>query len=265
MKQPFFNLCRNGKTAFTLIELLVVIAIIAILAAILFPVFARARENARRSSCMSNLKQIGLGLMQYTQDYDESYPWASFSQVSPTGGTASAQAIPADTFKSYVVSGSNYYYTWMDFIQPYVKSVQIFQCPSAASPPPQPSYGYNDAFGVRGSQSLYGGGSNITINLARLERASETYLVMDYNEQSAATAVPGNALKWAAGGGSNAQQLAVTPHLEGVTICYADGHAKWSPRDKYAGTATNYTSTCSLTSPNPTYAYCDRGWNPFLP
>jgi prepilin-type N-terminal cleavage/methylation domain-containing protein len=61
------------KFGFTLIELLVVIAIIAILAAILFPVFGRARENARRSSCQSNLKQIGLGAMQYTQDYDEQY------------------------------------------------------------------------------------------------------------------------------------------------------------------------------------------------
>ena len=65
---------KRSHLGFTLIELLVVIAIIAILAAILFPVFARARENARRASCMSNLKQIGLGLMQYTQDYDEKYP-----------------------------------------------------------------------------------------------------------------------------------------------------------------------------------------------
>ena len=62
------------RSAFTLIELLVVIAIIAILAAILFPVFARARENARRSSCTSNLKQIGIGILQYVQDYDETYP-----------------------------------------------------------------------------------------------------------------------------------------------------------------------------------------------
>lgn len=65
---------KQGTKAFTLIELLVAIAIISILATILFPVFARARENTRRSSCQSNLKQIGLGIMQYTQDYDEMFP-----------------------------------------------------------------------------------------------------------------------------------------------------------------------------------------------
>ncbi len=96
------------RSAFTLIELLVVIAIIAILAAILFPVFARARENARRSSCTSNLKQIGLGILQYAQDYDEKYPM-SYSN----GGAGGAPALP-----------------WQVLTQPYLKSTQIFACPS---------------------------------------------------------------------------------------------------------------------------------------
>ena len=97
--------------AFTLIELLVVIAIIAILAAILFPVFARARENARRSSCTSNLKQIGLGLIQYSQDYDEKQPLDYFTEDNDQSGYGGR-------------------YKWMDAAYPYIKSEQIFNCPS---------------------------------------------------------------------------------------------------------------------------------------
>lgn len=93
---------------FTLIELLVVIAIIAILAAILFPVFARARENARRASCQSNLKQIGLGIMQYTQDYDEKYPMRYY------GGSGNYQQANS----------------WRRATYPYTKSSQLFSCPS---------------------------------------------------------------------------------------------------------------------------------------
>lgn len=110
------NTFLNGRTrglrkGFTLIELLVVIAIIAILAAILFPVFARARENARRASCASNLKQIGLGMMQYTQDYDEKYPL--------DGASWDAGQDWQKDFNS-----------WRTLTFPYVKSEQLYMCPS---------------------------------------------------------------------------------------------------------------------------------------
>jgi prepilin-type N-terminal cleavage/methylation domain-containing protein/prepilin-type processing-associated H-X9-DG protein len=101
---------RRNK-GFTLIELLVVIAIIAILAAILFPVFAQARERARAISCISNLKQIGLGLAMYTQDYDETMP-AAFANVNPING-GGINVIPYD-----------------QQILPYIKNNQVFKCPS---------------------------------------------------------------------------------------------------------------------------------------
>jgi prepilin-type N-terminal cleavage/methylation domain-containing protein/prepilin-type processing-associated H-X9-DG protein len=117
MKRCHLQNISTGKNTlsrtngFTLIELLVVIAIIAILAAILFPVFARARENARRASCQSNLKQIGLGIMQYTQDYDETYP---------------LDGSPWDVGQNWQKD----FNTWRTFIYPYVKSEQVFNCPS---------------------------------------------------------------------------------------------------------------------------------------
>src|SRR5688572_9600426 len=98
----------EAKRGFTLIELLVVIAIIALLAAILFPVFARARENARKSSCQNQLKQIGLGIAQYTQDYDE---------TMPNRGANNNPTIPS----------------WRQRIFPYVKSTQVYRCPSNTS------------------------------------------------------------------------------------------------------------------------------------
>ena len=87
---PIQNGGLRTTRGFTLIELLVVIAIISVLAAILFPVFARARENARRTSCLSNLKQIGLAFLQYTQDYDEAYPLTSYG-ATPISWTIGAE------------------------------------------------------------------------------------------------------------------------------------------------------------------------------
>lgn len=96
---------------FTLIELLVVIAIIAILAAILFPVFAKAREKARQTACLSNMKQIGLGVMMYVQDYDELYP-------KRYGG-----ACPPDCENDKVRS-------WKNMVVPYIKNMDVYKCPS---------------------------------------------------------------------------------------------------------------------------------------
>src|SRR5213592_5012251 len=100
----------GSDEGFTLIELLVVIAIIAILAAIVFPVFAQARDRARMSACLSNMKQIGTSLMLYVQDYDETYPYIRFHGVdTPPGANA---------------------YVWKNAISPYLKSLDVLACPS---------------------------------------------------------------------------------------------------------------------------------------
>ena len=114
---------RPRKLGFTLIELLVVIAIISLLAAILFPVFSRARESARRSACSSNFRQIGLGIMQYTQDYDETMPLFSLSGDGYKGFRGYGSGGGGDGSGA---DGAR----WADSIYPYVKSTQVFDCPS---------------------------------------------------------------------------------------------------------------------------------------
>ncbi|HEX3000266.1 MAG TPA: prepilin-type N-terminal cleavage/methylation domain-containing protein [Armatimonadota bacterium] len=130
---------KHRSKGFTLIELLVVIAIIAILAAILFPVFARARENARKATCLSNAKQIATGLMMYLQDYDQCYP---YYMVSRPG-----------------VSGTNMYNacrmdSWPQAIYPYTKNTKIFFCPSdsnssSAPATPQANPGLYSSYAFR--------------------------------------------------------------------------------------------------------------------
>jgi len=111
------------KRAFTLIELLVVIAIIAILAAILFPVFARAREKARQTACLSNEKQIGLALMQYAQDYDETLP-KRYGDTTPAGKCTPAGTGDCENKKTR---------SWKNMLYTYIKSYAVFKCPSNPS------------------------------------------------------------------------------------------------------------------------------------
>src|SRR5712692_8921720 len=96
---------RNEARGFTLIELLVVIALIALLAAILFPVFAQAREKARQTTCLSNARQLGLGVTLYVQDYDDTYPWSTVVPVDPNSATAFAGIS-----------------SWAELIYPYVRN-----------------------------------------------------------------------------------------------------------------------------------------------
>jgi prepilin-type N-terminal cleavage/methylation domain-containing protein/prepilin-type processing-associated H-X9-DG protein len=254
------------RRAFTLIELLVVIAIIAILAAILFPVFARARENARRTSCLSNMKQIGLGLMQYTQDYDEYYPlaWygASATNVDTTAGRPSA------LFK-VDISARDHYVTWMDFIYPYVKSTQIFVCPSKQNPVDYyPSYGYSTGFSGDGNFRRYYGDSAtapaLPINMSAVVRSAEVIAIAEYGNGSGLSShrVTPILIRAAAVNDGNVD---ATPHLDGGNAVYADGHAKWRSRGTIvANIGSNANNWCTGANIVKTNTFCSGAWNPFL-
>ena len=147
------------KKGFTLIELLVVIAIIAILAAILFPVFARAREQARKTSCASNLRQLGLGFAMYTQDYDERFPQIWQGQWNQS--VANAPQL-----------------NWGPAIFPYIKNKQVYVCPSDSS----------------GNASSYLGNNYVgNVKLAIIPRPSEQVILMDGSIDHDCTRDPANA------------------------------------------------------------------------
>jgi len=193
---------KSLRGAFTLIELLVVIAIIAILAAILFPVFGRARENARRSSCQSNLKQIALGVKQYTQDYDEKFPQEGSTTVTNPG--------------------------WAYLIQPYIKSEQLFQCPSETGTLVPTGATVLDRSITGGFTDYYYNYNLGQLNEAALVSSSNTIMNGDGSESA---------------GHYNVTSAPGTPsqgrHFDGANYSFADGHVKWLRYGKVlAGTGT---------------------------
>ena len=237
--KPVTSKSRNG---FTLIELLVVIAIIAILAAILFPAFARARENARRSSCQSNLKQIGLGMLQYVQDYDENFPTGWVENDPPVG----AQILRP--------TGRG----WAGQVMPYMKSTQILKCPSdsvtATGTNVVASYFYNQV--ITDPSTTYNG---VDRKLAALVAPAKTVMVgesvgiagaMTTNGTfdnispvsfgSGCTRRDGTAINRATGRWPNLSAAADTAwnanagtprHFDGANYLLADGHVKWYKPD----------------------------------
>ena len=196
------------RKGFTLIELLVVIAIIAILAAILFPVFARAREKARQTSCLSNLKQLGLGMLMYAQDYDELMPagigyWTTW-QVDPSTNRRDNP--------------------WWRNIYPYIKNGQIFVCPSY----PGFSSAIND-WPAMAEVPVMGYGANMRLNrmvIAKIKEPASLYMISD-DTNSYVYLYPSITALHSSYDWDSQLPVSSARHNDGNNYCFADGHAKW--------------------------------------
>lgn len=190
------------RKGFTLIELLVVIAIIAILAAILFPVFAKAREKARQSSCLSNTKQLALAFMQYSQDYDERMP------------------MYVDSGYQFATMG------WYNTIQPYIKNTQLLKCPSTTGGTQATDYGviYPTVSGVGSATAL-----------GTIVAPAETCMLTETEAQNAAgqrigalyLAYSPFTYTAAACGQSKWGLSYPGRHNDGNNCAFVDGHSKW--------------------------------------
>ena len=203
---------------FTLIELLVVIAIIAILAAILFPVFARARERGRQTTCLNNLKQLGTGFQMYLDDWDGQFPFSGVVGTSP-GWVVSPQHWVIDVRKGQLF--------------PYVKTLQAYVCPSETpkgqadnNSPTFLSYSINDEFYTQGTQRHLW---NDPVNLSDVKDPAETILLMEENER---TSVGGAGLNDGTFYPRENNDWPANRHNGGGNWLLADQHAKWYKADQ---------------------------------
>ncbi len=217
------------RQGFTLIELLVVIAIIAILAAILFPVFARARENARKSNCQSNLKQLGTGFAMYVQDYDEKWP-------SMWRDEGSIYHLPPQQ----PAANTTHYFTAAEAIYPYVKNTGVFLCPSAQTPIPIGYNAFPTAYNYPGGTNCIGSANPSN---AQIDQVANVIVLYDGNntmdswwpagDQAALiNGTPGPSVAWTSANWSLNRR-----HMDGANVLFADGHVKWANR----ATASQFT------------------------
>ncbi|MGD9495047.1 MAG: DUF1559 domain-containing protein [Armatimonadota bacterium] len=200
------------RRGFTLIELLVVIAIIAILAAILFPVFAKAREKARQTACLNNTKQLGTAVMMYAQDYDERYNFAYC--ITPT-------------------------VTWPNLLMPYVKNPGIFACPSDKD---EWSIGGGIYLSYISNYYLFPPGDNpdpalrIPRRMAEVQRPADTICLAENADGSTGNRQPDCQYAWGTYGSSASSgynpwaRVSLERHNGGSNYVFADGHAKWMNR-----------------------------------
>lgn len=220
--------CETNRYArpqgFTLIELLVVIAVIVLMAAILFPVFSRARENARRASCASNVKQIGLGLMQYSQDYDEKYPTHRSTVTDTNHDTGQYQMVInySDPAVYTTSKGQN----WIANIEPYVKSWLVFKCPSTTPTSDStlvPSGNNNSSYMANGVIVRVTGlhQSAITSTAAIIFAGENNY---SYNMAFCRPYHDPNSLGYRQPLYTDVHN---TLHFEGGNLLFCDGHVKW--------------------------------------
>ncbi len=221
---------RRARRAFTLIELLVVIAIIALLAAILFPVFARARENARKSSCANNLKQVGVSMLQYLQDFDEQYVPIRAGSGCPSAPCA--------------------YWAWTDLMQPYLKNAQVYKCPSTSGSIVT-SYTYNWMIGGKALAEV-GIPAQVPTFMDAIGTSNPALALLVIPFSGSCTA-PCQLGRQVVAGGTTTDNVSAlmygARHLDAMNMVFADGHVKAYPKKSGWNAYPSGSLVTSSTSP----------------